>query len=113
VILLFSKNIRIIYLYLIALVTLGMIIGGTVASIRNISELILPDREIDYSTAYKDVTNTGINGRIDTTAQINATKIRNIKNVIYSVIVVGVGAPLFMFNWKQIEKERTNEKEVK
>ncbi len=87
----FSKNIRIVYLYLISIVALGMIIGGTIATISNIADLAFP---VIYSGS-----------------SLSDEKIRITRNIIYSIIVLLIGLPLFVFNWRGIEKERTVKEE--
>jgi predicted methyltransferase len=108
----FSKNIRIIYLYLVAIAALGMIMGGTFAIISNVTNFLLPERVVNIQ--YKDniVETKEYNSSIYIDATNQEQTVRNIKNLIYSLVVLGVGIPVFMIDWKAINKER-NEKEEK
>jgi hypothetical protein len=107
----FSKNIRIIYLYLVAIVALGMIMGGTFAIINNMTDILLPERVVNYQYKNNMLETKEYNSTINVDATIQEQTVRNIKNLIYSFVVVGVGIPVFMIDWKAINKERIEKEE--
>lgn len=103
----FSKKIRVIYLYLVCLITLGMILGGVVATISNIAEYMLPEKYITYTynTTYGEE-----DGKEETIYE-EREKNENLKNIIYSITVTAIAIPFYTYHWKKIEQERVRKED--
>ncbi len=115
----FSKNIRTIYLYLVCLITLFMIIGGLIATLYSVSEYIFP-YEYRGSYFYDYIEDRKEYGKISLDdykeyleiAEYedeleNKTQRRNdLKEIIYSASVFVVALPIYIYNWRKIEKEK-------
>lgn len=121
----FSKNIRTIYLYLVCFITLFLVIGGTIAAIYSLATTIFPtsynysyynelkydedylklsDQEAkDYEKRYKEIYEK------QHEENILREKNRNIKEVIYSLAFVVVALPIYAYNWKKIEQDKSAE----
>lgn len=104
-----SNNFRTIYLYIVSLITLGMIVGGIVSTVNNITSYFYPDSYVFFSeTAY------GFDDEYKydyETAQNNLIRRENyknekIKNTVVSVAVIVVGSIMYKYHWNMIEKER-------
>lgn len=96
-----SKNIRIIYLYLVCLITLFMIIGGFVSTINSFAEYFFPTNYYgSYSYYYdaEEIANENIRKQND--------KIDNLKSAVTSIALLVVAIPVFAYHWKKIEKDR-------
>ena len=81
----FSKNIRVVYLYMVCFITLMMVIGGVIATANAAANYLL---------------------------QVNTwqTDVQRIRNIINSVAVWAIAAPVFAFHWRAIIKlERLEE----
>lgn len=104
----FSSNIRVIYLYLVALITIGMIIGGTIAIITTTADLLIPEKEINYT--YLSGSDSKYEEQVAISERTQEQLIRDIKEVIYSVAVVVVAIPFYAYSWRKIEQERVSEK---
>ena len=114
----FSKNIRTIYLYLVCLITLFMVIGGLIFTINSITEYIFPDNYTPYYYDYID--ESFENGKISIEnyeKYIELNKYQNdleqknrqreqLKEIIYSASVFVVALPIYLYNWRKIEKDR-------
>ena len=108
-----SNNIRIIYLYVVAFITLGMIVGWIVSTTYNIAEYFCPTSYIFFEN---ETSNSGSlyddYDFVESTSTTNSTikkqnyKKQKIKNIVVSVVVVAVGAIMYTYHWKIIEKER-------
>lgn len=101
-----ANNFRTIYLYIVSLITLGMIIGGIVSTVNNIASYFYPDsyvffREESSSYNYYDYDDVRKN-------QIEKENYKNekIKNTVVSIAVTAVGAIMYKYHWNIIEKER-------
>ena len=75
----FSKNIRTLYLYSVCFITLMMFIGGIIATVGAVSDYFLP-------TQYSDA-------------------ISNIREILNSIAVWVIVAPIFIFHWIRTQKE--------
>lgn len=84
-----SKNIRVIYLYLVCLILLFIIIGSFVYSSYSIGEYLFP-------TSYSAV---------GTTSYENA-RIESLRVAISSIATFVVSLIIFIYHWRKIEKER-------
>lgn len=109
-----ANNFRTIYLYIVAMITLGMIVGGIVSTANNIASYFYPDSYVFFeeeSPKYSyDKYDMEYEYDYDTARQnlIEKENYKNekIKNTIVSVAVIGVGAIMYKYHWKIIEKER-------
>ena len=114
----FSKNIRTIYLYLICLITLFMVIGGLIFTINSIGEYLLPIQHRSYYYDYiEENMNNGnisvedyekyieINQYQDELEKENDRK-QQLKEIIYRSSVFIVALPIYLYNWRKIEKDR-------
>ena len=72
----FSKNVKTVYLYSICLISLLMVIGGTIFAINSTSDLI-----------------------------IDGFEIYTLRSIFYSLAFVVVGLPIYIFHWKKADKE--------
>lgn len=120
----FSKNIRTIYLYLVCLITLFMVIGGLIFTINSITEYIFPDNYRDYYYDYID--ESFENGKVsieDYEKYIELNKYQDelkqknrqreqLKEIIYSASVFIVALPIYLYNWRKIEKDRAQNIDV-
>lgn len=103
-----ANNFRTIYLYIVALITLGMIIGGIVSTVNSIASYFYPDSYVFFNE--EESTKYSFDDDYESTRN-NLIKRENykrekIKNTIVSVAVVGVGVVMYKYHWKIIEKER-------
>lgn len=104
-----ANNFRTIYLYIVSLITLGMIIGGIVSIANNVTSYFYPDSYVffseesssydyDYGYDYDDIRKNEI--------KKENYKNEKIKNTVVSVAVSVVGAVMYKYHWNIIEKER-------
>ncbi|MBE5822010.1 MAG: hypothetical protein E7311_05445 [Clostridiales bacterium] len=121
----FSKIIRTIYLYLVCLISLFMIVGGLISAISEIAEIVFPSNY--YSTAYDEYTDKEYfsdnynltdeqfdkymqaqkeERNAEYELEMQRRKNNNIKGVINSLSFVIVGLPIYIYNWRKIEKEK-------
>ena len=84
-----SKNIRIIYLYLVCLIMLVLVVGGFISTFNSLGSYLFP-------TTYSDVG----------TVNYENARIENLKSAITSFATFIVSGLIFMYNWLKIEKER-------
>ena len=109
-----SNNIRIIYLYIVAFITLGMIVGGIFSTVYNITSFFCPTssvffEEYNNTTNDYDKYNTTSNQTKeidDNNAKKNNYKKEKIKDSVVSAVIIIVGIILYKYHWKIIEKER-------
>lgn len=104
-----TNNFRTIYLYIVSLITLGMIIGGIVSTVNNITAYFYPDSYVFFQE--ENSSKYSIDDMIDSTNnnQIKRENYKNekIKNTIVSISVIVVGGIMYKYHWNIIEKERT------
>lgn len=84
-----SKNIRIIYLYLVCLIMLILVVGGFIFTFNSLGNYLFPTTYSDIGTVYYE-----------------NSKIENLKTAITSFATFIVSGLIFMYNWRKIEKER-------
>lgn len=84
-----SKNIRIIYLYLVCLIMLFLVVGGFVYTVNSFCSYLFPTTYSASGTSYYD------NARIS-----------SLKTAITAFVTFVVSGLIFIYNWKKIEKER-------
>lgn len=111
-----ANNFRTIYLYIVAMITLGMIVGGIVSTANNIASYFYPDSSVffeeeknsydKYDYGYDYNYNNEIDNARRNAIEKGNYKNEKIKNTIVSVAVIGVGAIMYKYHWKIIEKER-------
>lgn len=108
-----SNNFRVLYLYVVALITLMMIVGGIVSTVHNIASYFYPDsyvffEEIEYDEySFKD----NYDDNDYTKEKKNEIRRQNyknakIKNIVVSIVVIIVGGAMYKYHWNIIEKER-------
>ena len=102
-----GNNFRTIYLYIVSLITLGMIVGGIVSTVNNITSYFYPDSYIFFEQEssneydiydYEDKRNNEI--------KRENYKTEKIKNSVVSVAIIIVGVIMYKYHWNIIEKER-------
>ena len=106
-----SNNIRIIYLYIVAFITLGMIVGGVFSTIYNMTSFFCPTDTVffeEYDNSINDyaVTSNPIKGIDENKVKRNNYKKEKIKDSVVSAVIIIVGIVLYKYHWKIIEKER-------
>lgn len=111
----FSKNVRIVYLYLVALITLFMVIGGIMGTVNTVAAYYIKDTNAYYGVmpAEKMATDSTITNE-QAQAQYEQEKKnfeinennRKIREIIFAVTMVLVATPVYLFYWSKIEKER-------
>lgn len=103
-----SKNIRIVYLYLVSLITLGMIVIGIVCTITATTSYFFP--VVNYYNYYKE---DELHNEYDYEEQLAINtrneKKQSIREAISSVSIVAIGAPLYIYHFSKIQKERKEE----
>lgn len=84
-----SKNIRVIYLYLVCLIMLILSIGGFIFTFNSLGDYFFP-------TTYSNIG----------TVNYENSRIESLKTAITSFATFIVSGLIFMYNWRKIEKER-------
>lgn len=102
-----GNNFRTMYLYIVSLITLGMIVGGIVSTVNNITSYFYPDSYVFFEQEssnqydiydYEDTRNNEI--------KRENYKNEKIKNSVVSVAIIVVGGIMYKYHWNIIEKER-------
>ena len=102
-----GNNFRTIYLYIVSLITLGMIVGGIVSTVNNITSYFYPDSYVFFEQEssnqydiydYQDTRNNEI--------KRENYKNEKIKNSVVSIAIIVVGVIMYKYHWNIIEKER-------
>lgn len=105
-----GSNVRVIYLYIVSFITLGMVITGIISTVNNIAYYFFPDdyvffEEIDRDGQYYyDYSDELEKNEIEKSNY----KREKIKNSVVSVVVIVIGAIMYRYHWNMIEKERNN-----
>ncbi len=116
-----SKNIRTLYLYIVSFITLCMLVGAFVAIVNTTVSYLAPT--VNYYRAYPSYPYESVNDSNYENTDPNAVedyrkgleeerlvqKTRNLKSIFSSIAVLLVSAPLFIYHWGKIEKERKEE----
>ena len=111
-----TSNMRILYLYIVAFITLGMIVGGIVSAVYNFTSYFYPTDYVFFQNTTEDNNDYYEDDSVDyeeqerTEAQKRNYKKQYIKSGIVSVITGALGGALYKYHWGIIEKER-NKKE--
>ncbi len=102
-----GNNFRTMYLYIVSLITLGMIVGGIVSTVNNITSYFYPDSYVFFEQEssnqydiydYQDTRNNEI--------KRENYKNEKIKNSVVSIAIIVVGVIMYKYHWNIIEKER-------
>lgn len=102
-----GNNFRTMYLYIVSLITLGMIVGGIVSTVNNITSYFYPDSYVFFEQEssnqydiydYEDTKNNEI--------KRENYKNEKIKNSVVSIAIIVVGVIMYKYHWNIIEKER-------
>lgn len=105
-----ANNFRTIYLYIVSLITLGMIIGGIVATVNNITSYFYPDSYVFFEkeSSSKYIIDDDYDYDDTRNNQIKRENYKNekIKNAVVSIVVIAVGGIMYKYHWNIIEKER-------
>ena len=103
----FSKNIQIVYLYLVCFITLMMTIGGVIATVNAVAKICLPVVHIPYSHL-RETNHSDESIADEIAAHTENERIRSLRSFFNSIIVWIVALPIFMLHWKRISKEKEN-----
>lgn len=109
---------RNIYLYLVALVTLMMIVFGMVAFFNNVARFLLPVEYRSYITLM-DVEMEFVNSGRDVPSQNELSRLRQermdnedartqayrVRDLVSSLAVWVVALPFYLYHWKKIKLE--------
>ena len=113
-----SKYVRIIYLYIVAVISIFLYVFGLVFTVGNMVAAVIPtDPELysyPYSSEYNSITdyNKAVEDfKSKHEIRIKAEKKKEIKYGITSVVVFAVGTVLYSYHSNLIEKERKEEVE--
>ena len=117
----FSKNIRIVYLYTVCFITLMMAIGGIISTVNAAARYYLPTVHIPYMFAERFIDERqGVMTDEERTVLIEKEqlrfaeefrvqseneRIRSIRGIFNSAIVWLIAVPIFAFHWRKISKE--------
>lgn len=118
-----SKNIRVLYLYIISFIALWMIIGGFVGVVNNVAAYKYPTVDY-YGEEYYPNSSSSSNSFYEGSEAVgnykqglenkeNSVKLRSIKNIFNALTVLLVSIPLFAYHFSKIEKERKEEEVLK
>ena len=104
-----ANNFRMIYLYIVSLITLAMIIGGIVGTVNNITSYFYPDSYVFFeeetsSSKYDYSYNYDSQEKIEIKRENYENE--KIKNAFVSVVVIALGGIMYRYHWNMIEKER-------
>lgn len=106
-----AKYIRIIYLYVVSFISLGMLVAGIVATVSSITEYYFPTDYVffreEQTSSYYYSTDDASKGEID---KRNEQR-KQIKEIATDVAIVALAIPLYTYHWKKIQKERETEVE--
>jgi len=96
----FSKSIRVVYLYVVAFIFLMVSIFSLVTTANRVAAIIFP--EPNYCRVYDEWDNVG--------EEICIPAMRNwaIREAITSGVTFLISTGLFIYHWRAIEKERGN-----
>ncbi len=92
-----SKNIRVLYIYIVSFITLGMIVIGSISFVNGVASYMFP-KAYGYGSYAKDE-----NFKYDT-EYIQSRKNNqrdSIRNSISSLATVALGTPLFIYHSKK------------
>lgn len=111
-----SKYVRIIYLYIVTIISLFTCLFGLAFTVSNLVAAIIPtDNNLysyPYSSEYNSISeyNDAINNfNVNHQTRLKEVKKQNIKYGITSVVVFAVGTILYTYHSNIIEKERKEE----
>ncbi|HAX73646.1 MAG TPA: hypothetical protein DCY20_08980 [Firmicutes bacterium] len=129
----FGQNIRVIYLYLVSFVALMMIVGGLISTVNSTINYVMPtrydytDKNMYSSTKFEVISNQNLSAeekqsqldlieqQEEAQAKINAEQqesyaktdsFNTLKSIIMSCVVWLIATPLFVYHWRQIQKDK-------
>ena len=103
-----GNNVRTIYLYIVAFITLAMIVTGITSAVNNIASYFFPDAYVffeddnNYSYTYD---NYDYDYEEELEIERENYKTEKIKNTVVSLVVIIIGAIMYKYHWNMIEKE--------
>lgn len=100
-----TNRFRTMYLYIVSIITLGMVVGGIVSTVNNLASYFYPDSYIFFK---QNTTDDEYSYDTSRNYQIERENYKNqkIKSTIVSVAVIAVGGVMYKYHWNIIEKER-------
>ena len=108
-------SLRNVYLYLVCLITLVMVIVGTVGIVRSTVELLYPDPFTYYGEKPVDQNNKPVMSDAEWEAQQEAQKASQTRSAVLSLVgnvaLVAIAGPLYVYHWRKIEIEHDEAKE--
>ena len=106
-----ENNLRTLYLYIVSFITLSMIVFGVTTAVYSISSYFFPDDSAFFSSTTTSSSYYDDSDDDDETNEIERQNYKNekIKDLIVSDVVIVVGAVMYRYHWKMIEKERKSE----
>lgn len=104
-----SKYIRIIYLYIVSFITLGMLVGGIISFVNSVTEYFYPTDYIFFREENVDKYDYKEYSLIDeseTQIEKENARIRQIKEIATNTAIIVVAIPLYIYHWKKVQTER-------
>ena len=112
------NNIRTIYLYVVAFVTLGMIITGIVVGVSNMTEYFFPTSYVFFEDEYDDYTyDDSYNSYsfqepdqsevAENEIEKENYKTERIKGIVVSIAILIIGSVMYKYHWNMIQNERS------
>ncbi len=112
-----GNNVRTIYLYIVAFITLAMVVTGITSAVNNIASYFFPDAYVFFEEVDDDYSYTYNNYNYDheyyeekeeeLEIERENYKTEKIKNTVVSLVVIIIGAIMYKYHWNMIEKENT------
>lgn len=109
----FSKNIRILYLYVVSFLSLMAIIIGTVTLVERVTNYVYPV-DYTYNETYlknydESVSNDMYNYNNNIAELRENAQRQTLRDIFTAFAVIIVAVPLYSYHWSLIQKERKNE----
>lgn len=104
-------DIRRIYLYLVSFATLMMMIVGTVQFLQGVINVVYPDpgnypdvklRYADMAKSDPKITEADVKKQVE--LERAQRRYWDIRNMINSLIMIGVALPVYMYHWRKIQQ---------
>ena len=110
-----GNNVRTIYLYIVAFITLAMVVTGITSAVNNIAAYFFPSSYVFFEDVDDDYSYTSNNYNYDNEyyeekkekleIERENYKTERIKNTVVSLVVIIIGAVMYKYHWNMIEKE--------
>ncbi len=102
-----TNNFRVIYLYIVSLISLIMIVGGIVVLAHEVTSYFYPDSYVFFSDGNSATSKTyDYNTEKNNLIRRENYKNEKIKNSVVSVAVIAIGGIMYKYHWNMIEKEK-------